>query len=199
MVSLYLVSIAFTMVALIAYIRALLAGRHRALTALTAVLVAVVRFVGYFSTIVNEAQVEEEGLEPLRRSVPRVLRGMTTAGSLEHLPALLGEFGAESGLLAIRILNPKNERLKRWGWESPLTETEPTREAVCASFAVSDGQETLQVEGSWSRTRQVESGPQVYVLLQLVADGAEALLAMPREAIRTPAPSHSDRIARGGE
>ena len=58
MLSLYLVSVAFTIVALIAYI-----GRSWqvgvALFALTAVLVAVVRFVGYFSTIVNDAQVAE--------------------------------------------------------------------------------------------------------------------------------------------
>jgi UDP-GlcNAc:undecaprenyl-phosphate GlcNAc-1-phosphate transferase len=194
--SLYLVSIAFTIVALIAYV-----GRSWqvgfALFALTAVLIAVVRFVGYF-TIVNAAQVTEEGLEPLRRSVPRILRRMMTAGSLDHLPGLLSEFGAESGLLAIRIVNPKNERLKRWGWESPQAENEPTREAVCTSFAVSDGRETLHVEFLVkSATGRV--GPQIRVLLQLVVDGAEALLAMPRETVRTPVPSHSERIADGGK
>ncbi len=195
--SLYLISIAFTIVALIAYV-----GRSWqvgvALFALTAVLVAVVRFVGYFSTIVNGAHVAEEGLEPLRRSVPRVLRRMTTAPSLERLTALLGEFGAESGLLAIRIANPKNDRLKRWGWESPQTESEPTREAVCASFAISDGNETLHLE-FLIKNASGRVGPQVRVLLQLVADGAEALLARPSEPVRTPAPSHSERIAHGVE
>ncbi len=194
--SLYLVSIAFTIVALIAY-----AGRSWqvgfALFAHTAVLIAVVRFVGYFSTIVNVGRGEEEGLERLRRAVPGVLRRMAT-GSLEQLPVLLGEFGVEGGLLAIRIVNPKNTRLKRWGWESPRTETEPAKEAVCASFAVTDGSEMLQVE-FFVESATGKVGPQASILLQLVADGAEALLALPREAIRAPAASHGDRIAQGGE
>jgi UDP-GlcNAc:undecaprenyl-phosphate GlcNAc-1-phosphate transferase len=194
--SLYLVSIAFTIVALIAY-----AGRSWqigfALFALTTVLIAVVRFVGYFSTVVNAGQVGEEGLEQLRRSVPRVLRRLAAAGSPEQLPALLGEFGAEGGLLAIRIVSPKNQRLKQWGWESPKTETEPTREAICASFAVPDGRETLQLQ-FFVESATGRIGPQARILLQLVADSAESLLALPREAIRTPAAGHAERIAQGG-
>ena len=194
--SLYLVSIAFTIVALIAYV-----GRSWqvgfALFALTAVLVAVVRFVGYFGTTIISANPGEQGLEPLRRSVPHLLRRMAAAGSFEQLPGFLGEFGAESGLLAIRIVNPKNQRLKRWGWESPRVQAEPSREAVCASFAVSDGRgETLQLE-FFVESASGRVGPQVRILLQLVADGAEALLASPRETIRTPTVSHTERIAQG--
>jgi UDP-GlcNAc:undecaprenyl-phosphate GlcNAc-1-phosphate transferase len=195
--SLYLVSVAFTIVALIAYL-----GRSWqigfALFALTAVLVGIVRFVGYFSTIVNVSQVGQDDLEPLRRSVPRVLRRMAAAGSLEQLPVLLGEFGAESGLLAVRIVNPKNQRLKRWGWESPRTQTEPAKEAVCASFLVSDGPDRLQVEFFFENASG-RVNPQVQILLQLVADGAEALIALPREKVRAPAPSHSERIAHGSK
>ncbi len=195
--SLYLVSIAFTIVALIAYL-----GRSwqigLALFALTAVLVAVVRFVGYFNTIVNVGQVTEQGLEPLRRSVPRMLRRMAAAGSLEQLPGLLGEFGDESGLLAVRIVNPKNQRLKRWGWESPKTEKAPNTEAVCATFGIADDGEVLELQ-FFVESPSGRVGPQAYILLQLVADGAEALLALPREAIRTPAASHSERLAQGGE
>ena len=194
--SLYLVTVAFTIVALIAYV-----GRSWqvgfALISLTAVLIAVVRFVGYFgTTIVNADRVGDKTLEPLRRSVPRALRRMATASSLEQLPGLLAELGAESGLLAIRIVNPKNLRLSRWGWESPGTDGQPTREAVSANFEISDGQETLELQFFMD---VAAVSPQVRILLQLVADAAETILALPREAIRTPKPSHVDRLARGGE
>ncbi len=194
--SLYLVTVAFTIVALIAYV-----GRSWqvgfALISLTAVLIAVVRFVGYFgTTIVNADRAGDKTLEPLRRSVPRALRRMATASSLEQLPGLLAELGAESGLLAIRIVNPKNIRLNRWGWESPGTEGQPTREAVSANFEISDGQETLELQFFMD---VAAVSPQVRILLQLVADAAETILALPQEAIRTPKPSHVDRLARGGE
>ena len=123
---------------------------------------------------------------------------MAASGSLEQLPALLGEFGSESGLLAIRIVNLKNQRLKRWGWESPRTENEPAREAICAGFEISDGREMLQLE-FFVENAAGRVGPQVRILLRLVADGAEALLALPRETIRTPVASRSERIAQGGE
>jgi UDP-GlcNAc:undecaprenyl-phosphate GlcNAc-1-phosphate transferase len=195
--SLYLVSVAFTIVALIAYL-----GRSWqigfALFSLTAVLIAIVRFVGYFSrTIVNAGQVREEGLEGLRRSVPRVLNRMAAAGSLEQLPALLGEFAAESGLLAIRLVNPKNIRLNRWDWESPRTEGQPTLEAVCASFEISDGHATLELQFLVDVATGAV-GPKTHVLLQLVADGAEAILPLRRESTRTPTPSHVDRLAQQG-
>jgi UDP-GlcNAc:undecaprenyl-phosphate GlcNAc-1-phosphate transferase len=196
--SLYLVTIAFTIVALIAYV-----GRSWqvgfALFALTAVLIAVVRFVGYFSsTIVHAGPLGEKAVEPLRRAVSRVLRQMATATSPEQLPGLLTEFGAESGLLAIRIVNPKNLRLNRWGWESSETEGHSPQEANCTKFELSDGHDRLELQFFVDVAAGAVS-PQARILLQLVADGAEAIFALPREASRTPAPSHVDRLAQGGE
>jgi UDP-GlcNAc:undecaprenyl-phosphate/decaprenyl-phosphate GlcNAc-1-phosphate transferase len=196
--SLYLVSIAFTIVALIAYV-----GRSWqvgfALFALTAVLIAVVRFVGYFSsTIASGGTLGEKALEPLRLAVFRVLRQMATASSPEHLPALLADFGTASGLLAIRIVNPKNLRLNRWGWESPETEGQPPREAICTKFDLSDGHDTLELQFFVDVAAGAVS-PQARILFRLVADGAEAIFALPREAARAPASSHVDRLAQGGE
>jgi UDP-GlcNAc:undecaprenyl-phosphate GlcNAc-1-phosphate transferase len=197
--SLYLLSIAFTIVALVTYF-----GRSWeigfALFAMTAILVGVVRFVGYFNSVMNVGPIESEAqTEAFRRAVFRVLRRMMAAGSIEQLPAVLAEFGTDSGLLAISILNPKNERLKRWGWESPRTHDEKQREALCATFGISDGQETLELQ-FFVDASVGTIGPQTRILLRLVADGAEAMFALPHEApIRTPEPRGADWAAQGGE
>ena len=197
--SLYLLSIAFTIVALVTYF-----GRSWeigfALFALTAILVGVVRFVGYFNSVLNVGPVESEAQsEALRRAVFRVLRRMMAAGSIEQLPAVLAEFGTDSGLLAISILNPKNERLKRWGWESPRTQDEKQREALCATFGISDGHETLELQ-FFVDASVGAIGPQTRILLRLVADGADAMFALPHVAPRTVALATSDQwIAQGGE
>jgi UDP-GlcNAc:undecaprenyl-phosphate GlcNAc-1-phosphate transferase len=197
--SLYLLSVAFTIVALVAYF-----GRSWeigfALFALTAILVGVVRFVGYFNTFVNVSRVEtEEQVAALRRAVLRALRRMMTAGSLEQLPAVLAAFGTESGLLAISIVNPKNERLKRWGWESPRTEDVTQREALCANFEISDGREALELQFFVGASTGA-IGPQTRIMLQLVADGAEAMLGSREEAVRFPTTSGSSEwVAQGGE
>ncbi len=191
--SLYLVSIAFTIVALIAYV-----GRSWqigfALFALTAVLIAVVRFVGYFSsTIAGAGTLADKALEPLRRAVSRVLRQMATASSVEQLPALLTEFGAESGLLAIRIVNPKNLRLNRWGWESPALEGQSPQEAICTKFEISDGATTscrvAVLRGCRGRCGEAASPHSP------AAGGRqrrEVIFALPREGNPgPPAPSHA--------
>lgn len=202
--SLYLLSIAFTIVALIAYF-----GRSWqigfALFTLTAILVGVVRFVGYFNSFINVSQVEtEEQSARLRRAVLRALRQMVAHASLEQLPAVLADFGSDSGLLAISIVNPKNERLKRWGWESPLAEAQ--REALCVHFAISVGPESLELQ-FFVEAASTHVGPETRVLLQLVADAAEAMLARPREEMRAaaddegrvPATSRHEWFAQGGQ
>ena len=197
--SLYVLSVAFTIVALVAYF-----GRSWeigfALFTLTAILVGVVRFVGYFNSVVKVGPgVVDEPSEALRRSVLHALRQMTVAGSIEQLPAVLTDFGHESGLLAISIVNPKNERLTRWAWESPRTEGDATREALCASFRIADGREALELQFFVDAAKGT-IGPQTRILLQLIADAAETMLAAPRESpIRTPAAAPSEWVAQGGE
>jgi UDP-GlcNAc:undecaprenyl-phosphate GlcNAc-1-phosphate transferase len=197
--SLYVLSIAFTIVALVAYF-----GRSWeigfALFTLVAILVGVVRFVGYFNTLTNVGHVEsEEQSEALRRAVLRVLRRMVAAdGSAEQLPAVLADFGRESRLLAISIVNPKNERLKRWGWEGSRTEDQAPREALCANFEISDGREKLDLQ-FFVDAATGAIGPQTRILLRLVADGAEAMIALPREPVRTPVASPVELLVQGGE
>jgi UDP-GlcNAc:undecaprenyl-phosphate GlcNAc-1-phosphate transferase len=197
--ALYMLCVVFTVVALVTYF-----GRSWqigfALFTLIVLLVGVVRFVGYFSTAVNVADSGgDAGLSALlRRSVPRVLRQMAQGGSLDVLPAILAQFGSESGLLGISIVNPKNERLKRWGWESPRTEGQPPQEASCAIYDISDGTEMLQLQFFLDATTGAV-GPQARILLQLVADGAEALLSTPREVLRTPAPMPIELLKHGSE
>jgi UDP-GlcNAc:undecaprenyl-phosphate GlcNAc-1-phosphate transferase len=198
--SLYLLSVAFTLVALVTYF-----GRSWAvgfaLFALVSILVGVVRFVGYFNTVTDVVRIDnEENSEALRRAVLRVLRRMAMADhrSIEQLPAVLAEFGRESGLLAISIVNPKNERLKRWGWESTRAEAETEREALCANFAISDGREHLDLQ-FFVRAGVGSVGPQTRILLRLVADGAEEMIALPLESVRTPVSSSVELLVQGGE
>jgi UDP-GlcNAc:undecaprenyl-phosphate GlcNAc-1-phosphate transferase len=198
--SLYVLSVAFTIVALVTYF-----GRSWeigfALFTLTAILVGVVRFVGYFNTVIKVGPLEsEENCEALRRSVPRALRRMMV-GSIEQLPTVLADFGSEGRLIAITLASPKNERLTRWAWDSPRAEGEAPREALSATFEVYDGREALELQ-FFVDAGSGPIGPQTRILLQLVADGVEAMLA-PREApVRAPAAaaaSPSEWVAQGGE
>jgi UDP-GlcNAc:undecaprenyl-phosphate GlcNAc-1-phosphate transferase len=181
--SLYLLSIAFTVLALVVYF-----GRSwqvgAALFALTVLLVAVVRFVGYFnSSLVAIGQTAADSLVPvLRRSVPPVLQRMMSAHSREQLPAILSEFGEQSGLLAIGILNARIQPLHRWRWESPLVDARTAREAVYAKFDVADGLDSMQLQFFLDNAMGVV-GPQTRVLLQLVADAAEGLLSSSRKTM----------------
>ena len=197
--SLYLLSVAFTVVALVAYF-----GRSWeigfALFTLTAILVGVIRFVGYFNSVVNVGQAPptEEHCEMLRRSVLRALRRLTIARSIEQLPVVLADFGSDSGLLAVSIVNPKNERLKRWGWERARADDQNKQSALCASFTIADGGEALELLFFVDAPNGV-IGPQARILLQLVADGAEAMLGLAHETVPTPAPSAAELMVQGGE
>jgi UDP-GlcNAc:undecaprenyl-phosphate GlcNAc-1-phosphate transferase len=197
--SLYLLCLAFTVVALVTYF-----GRSwqigLALCTLTVVVVSVVRFVGYFNAVVVASP--SAGIElsdSLRRPVLRALRRILTANSTDHLPNILAEFGLDSGVLAIHLVNRKNDRLKRWGWESPGAEGGEEREAICTSFAVAGASEALELQ-FFTDAAAGALGPQARILLQLVADAAEEMFSLARES-HPPAlsPKGSDRLAYGGE
>ncbi len=198
--TLYLLTVAFTVVALVAYF-----GRSwqvgLALFTLTAIVVGVVRFVGYFSTVVG-AQASGDPADGLRRPVLNALRRMMGASSLEQLPSILADFGVDGGLLAIRIVNQKNERLKRWGWEAPGKEGEVEREGICTKFEITDGRETLELQ-FLTDPAAGSVAAKVRILFQLVADAAEDLISLPREQLRTPGVpvpvGAAERIAQGGE
>jgi UDP-GlcNAc:undecaprenyl-phosphate/decaprenyl-phosphate GlcNAc-1-phosphate transferase len=188
---LYLLSVFFTAVALVTYL-----GRSwqigAALFALTVVLVGVIRFVGYFGSSfagvggLAAAALAADGPEALRKAVPRALARMTATEPPDQLPTLLADFAAAAGLLAVRIVNPNNNRLKQWGWEA-LPQDGERREAACASFEVPDDRGLLQLQFFVdSPTGKV--GPKTYVLLQLVADAASAMLTANREHPRAATP-----------
>ncbi len=186
--SLYLMSIAFTIVALIAYV-----GRSWqvgfALFALTAVLIAVVRFVGYFSTIVNAgaSRRARPGASPAVGAPRPASNGdrqprssSCRRFSASSVPrAACSRFGSST-----RRTSDSNDgagsrrRRKRSRREKPSARGSRSRTAT-RSWSCS----------SSSETPRAESVPRSAILLQLVADGAEALLALPREAIRPPAQS----------
>jgi UDP-GlcNAc:undecaprenyl-phosphate/decaprenyl-phosphate GlcNAc-1-phosphate transferase len=195
---LYMLSVAFTVLALVVYF-----GRSwqigAALFSLTALVVGMVRFAGYFgSSLVHAGRgLEDAAAESLRKSVPRTLRRMADAGSPEQLPAILAQLGSEGGLVAIGLSTSKNKRLQYWAWEAPRPEHEGTHEAACVALPITDGRDTLELRFFVdSPTGTV--GPQTRILLQLVADGADALLAAPRDGSRPLATPRSERIAQGG-
>jgi UDP-GlcNAc:undecaprenyl-phosphate GlcNAc-1-phosphate transferase len=197
--SLYVLSIAFTVLALVVYF-----GRSwqvgAALFALTVLLVAVVRFVGYFnSSLMAIGQTSADSLAPLlRRSVPRVLRRMMAAPSREYLPAILSEFGEQSGLLAIGVANGRSQPFHRWRWESPVAEGRATHDAIYVKFDVADGRERMQLQ-FFLDCAAGAVGPQTRMLLQLVADAAEGVLSVSRDAPGgIPAAPHSEPVTQHG-
>jgi UDP-GlcNAc:undecaprenyl-phosphate GlcNAc-1-phosphate transferase len=192
-ISLYLVSLAFTLGSLVVYF-----GRSwqigAALLSLTALVGGIVRFAGYFGSSMAGRTGVDPIPNPLRRAVPRVLRRMVDASSREQLPAILAKFGRESGLLAISIVNANSRPLQRWDWESPQTEQGGSREAACAKFQISDGRELQFFVDSAAGVIE----PQVHALFRLVADGAEAMLAARVETPSDRTTAKRERMAQRG-
>jgi UDP-GlcNAc:undecaprenyl-phosphate GlcNAc-1-phosphate transferase len=194
--SLYLLSVLFTTVALVTYV-----GRSwqvgAALFALTVVLVGVIRFVGYFGTSVvgieRFVKVANDGPEALRKAVPLALAQLAAPELPEQLPAILAQFGAAAGLLAVRISNPNNQKLNQWGWEA-LPQNGARLEAACASFDIADERGPFRLQ-FFVDAPSGEVGPKTHVLLQLVADAASTMLTAKREALRAAPPVREGRLA----
>jgi UDP-GlcNAc:undecaprenyl-phosphate GlcNAc-1-phosphate transferase len=195
--ALYLLSITFTALALMVYF-----GRSweigAALFAVTALLAGVVRFVGSFnsSLVALGGTGADQSALTLRRSVPRVLRRLGDATSTDDLPILLEDFAHESGMLAIELAGTGSDSIERWRWESPDTQRRTVNEAVCVKFDIGEGIARRQLQFFFDSPAGA-AGPQVQILLQLVADGAEMVLGgvpLPQSA----APRSIERIATPG-
>jgi UDP-GlcNAc:undecaprenyl-phosphate GlcNAc-1-phosphate transferase len=174
---LYGLSLMFTLVALAIHL-----GRSwqigAALLVLTASLVGIVRFVGYFNGILERRQLAQRDAltEALRARVPLALQQIDGARSVEDLPSLLTEFATQVRLLAVAIVAPAEARVSNWRWEYSDIGQHQSREAVCAKYRVTDAAGLpLELQFFYdSPTGAV--GPQAEILLQLVADAAESLL-----------------------
>ncbi len=175
--ALYLLSVTFTGLALMVYF-----GRSwevgAALFAVTALLAGVVRFVGSFnsSLVALGGTAADQPVQALRRSVPPMLRRMSDADSGEHLLEMLETFGLESGLLAIEFGPTDGATTDRWRWESPEAVRRTVHEAVCAKFEVCSAGGSRRIQFFLDSPAGVV-GPQAQILLQLIADGAESMLA----------------------
>jgi UDP-GlcNAc:undecaprenyl-phosphate GlcNAc-1-phosphate transferase len=178
--SLYTISVGFTVLALVVHL-----GRSWqigvALFVLSALLVGVVQFMGKFNSplaAVSRAAAEERA-EPLRRAVPRVLVALADAVSIEKVKAVLAGFGEEAGLLAIAVVNASDRRSNRLRWQSAAAASS-WRDETCTRFEISDGRDALEIQFVSDGTAGT-AGPTTRILLQLVADGAEAALAVSLE------------------
>ncbi|MGD0678768.1 MAG: MraY family glycosyltransferase [Polyangiaceae bacterium] len=177
--ALYLLSITFTVLALIVYF-----GRSweigAALFAVTALLVGIVRFVGYFNPSLTAIGrfAGDEHAEILRRSVPPLLRAIE--GTLpKQLPTVLAEFGESSGLVAIGIVDLRRPHVRPWRWETPRSQHRQVQDAACSKFCVGADQMELQF---FLDTETGVVGPQTRMLLQLVADVVEPVLGSAESA-----------------
>ena len=185
-IALYMVSLAFTIASLVVYF-----GRSwevgAALLTLSALVGGIVRFAGYFgSSLASRGTTSDPISQALRQAVPRALRRMADARSMEQLPVILARFGHESRLLAISIVNPNSKPLQRWDWDSPQTEQGGSREAACARFQIVDGRGHRELQFFVDSPAGVVE-PHVFALLRLVADGAEAMLKPRAESLRPTA------------
>ena len=106
---------------------------------------------------------------------------MTTAGSLDHLPALLGEFGSESSLARDPRRQPEEPAVEALGLGIAADGGRAHERSRLRELPERMGRKRF-TWSSWSRTRRASRSLQVYVLLQLVADGAGC--SSPRRARR---------------
>jgi UDP-GlcNAc:undecaprenyl-phosphate GlcNAc-1-phosphate transferase len=176
--ALYLLSVAFTVLALAVHL-----GRSwqvgAALFVLCALLVGVVRFMGHFnSTAAAVSRVAaQENSESFRRAVPRVLRQLADVGSFDKARAVLAEFGQETRLLALAIVDSDNRQSPQWRWELPGTAGSAAQDVICTKFDVSDGSKAFEVQ-FFSDSAAGIVGASTHILLQLVADGVESVLVL---------------------
>jgi UDP-GlcNAc:undecaprenyl-phosphate GlcNAc-1-phosphate transferase len=196
--SLYVISISFTALALVVHL-----GRSwqigLTLFVLSALLVGVVRFMRDFnspSAAVSRAAAEERS-EPLRRCVPRVLLALGAGSSAENLKTVLARFGEEAGLLAIAIVSASDRRSHRMCWQSSSAASS-WRDETCTKFEISDGRDALEIQFFTDSTTGIV-GPTTRILLQLVADGAEATLAASLERAETAEVQHEAQVLLPGQ
>jgi hypothetical protein len=129
----------------------------------------------------------EERAETLRRCVPRALVALSAATSLEKLKAAMADLGEQAGLLCIAIVCASDRRSQRFRWHSSSTASS-WRDEACTKFDITDGREALEMQFFTDGTTGIV-GPTTRILLQLVADAAEASLMTSLEQQEDAVPS----------
>jgi UDP-GlcNAc:undecaprenyl-phosphate GlcNAc-1-phosphate transferase len=172
---LYGVSAAFTAAAIaVSFDRRWQTGL--ALTVASAVLVTLVRWVGYFDYVHRRKRQQhrfhDAHTERLRRALPDVLRELEASRSLDEVWRCLAKLGDRVGLAAIELLLP-GAKEPAWTW----TSAENARN-VSARFPLgADAVARAEVKFVWqSDTAQVPAATDI--LMQLTADALERALSV---------------------
>ncbi|MDW8245574.1 MAG: MraY family glycosyltransferase [Sandaracinaceae bacterium] len=189
---LYALSIFFTGAAIVVAL-----GRNwqvgAALTVLTALMIGIVRFVGYFEYLQlrrrQKQHIHSRATERLRVAVPELIRKMEEAEP-EELPEIFQAFAKNAELLSMSIV-PSGESdilcIEPFEWNASEKYPIGARERVKASFPIPSARAKLKC--SWL-SDDGEVSPQADILLQLVADAIDRFAAarlLPRQS-RSPAP-----------
>jgi UDP-GlcNAc:undecaprenyl-phosphate GlcNAc-1-phosphate transferase len=192
---LYGASVLFTLASLAIYI-----GRSwqvgLTLAAIAGVVIALVRFVGYFnSVLLMKAQtVRGPKVEALRKATPDVIARLRQAPSFDDVRLLLERFAAEVPLLAVDFVAAGGAKFQAWCWKT-LEDQKPGVEEVSVKFPLRDGGgKTHHLRFAWDAPGS-DLSPQAEILLQLVADAVEQQMKRP-SLISEGAPRPGDLAAK---
>jgi UDP-GlcNAc:undecaprenyl-phosphate GlcNAc-1-phosphate transferase len=144
-----------------------------ALFAGSAVLIGLVRFVGYLDyfhlRFRQRARIRSRDAELLRRAIPRLPQRFADAGSEAELIEELWRFAAETDLRVVELVTEDERRVHRWpSGEDGGSGAE--RDLVRASYPLGrDGVARSEVRFAW-RCDFGDVPPQSEILLQIAAD-----------------------------
>lgn len=150
-----------------------------ALIAATAVLVGLVRSVGYFEYVLlrtrQKSRLHDRHTELLRRALPRFVRAVDEAESEQAVWTALRAAMESSSFEYFEVLSrtPSEECVHRW----PDDDNAARRALVSARFPIGrDDNARVTMRFGW-RSESEDVPPQCDILLQVVTDTVEAALA----------------------
>lgn len=163
-----------------------------ALLAATAVMIGLVRSVGYFEYVVlrsrQKSRFYDAHTERLRRALPALVTALSAAADSDTVWAHLTEMLERAGFTYFEVLTrggAKEECLVRW----PTEPTSSGRALVSARFPVGrDAHARVTLKFGW-RSETEDVPPQCDILLQVVVDNVEAAL------VRLDSPLAPEQVA----
>lgn len=166
-----------------------------AMLAASAVVVGLVRFLGYFQYVLvaqrQRARIRSEDTEKLRRALPDVVRALGDADDEAAVMAVLESLLVRADLGSVELV-PVGERAHVLAWTRPL-HVEPS-ELVSARYPLGDASRArYDLRVRWYCSNN-DVSPQCEVLLQVIADVAAGTLG--RVGARfAPEPANIERPA----